>query len=137
AIEVSMGHGIGTATVACSVWYWSKSFGSFSPRRWFLVGMLFGIAAMVRWQLVTLVLLPAGEAAWALATLERRHRQAICQQALSWGGLVLGMTIGFLPQLIAWRVVYGHWWASPITVSHNWLRPALEQVLLTRDRGFF
>src|SRR5208282_2374745 len=41
----------------------------------------------------------------------------------------------FVPQLVAWRCVFGHWLVRTEQVNHNWLHPALWQVLLSQDRS--
>ena len=61
AVEVSMGHGLGTAALAALVYYWLKSYGSERPGRWLVVGGLVGLAALLRWQLAAFALLPIGE----------------------------------------------------------------------------
>jgi hypothetical protein len=163
AIEVSMAHGIGTTVVACFVWYWLTTYGSASPRRWFALGLLAGAVALVRWQLATLVVLPAGEAVLALLSARSRmcDQGAVMERAARYTAAVpladseMGIAaeldrtarnaaifaasalLAFVPQLIAWQVVYGSHWPSPIAVSHNWLRPSFWQVLFSRDRSFF
>jgi hypothetical protein len=130
-IEPSMGHALGTVAVAGLVWYWRRTFGSLRPGRWFLVGLLLGIAALMRWQLVTLAVLPLGEL--VLLAVQRQRTSYSVLSTLT----ACGFFVGFLPQMIAWRVVYGDWLVTPMTVAHHWLRPALGQVLLAHDRGFF
>ena len=49
----------------------------------------------------------------------------------------LAAVVVLLPQLIAWRIVYGQWLASPFPTAHNWLRPAWGQILWSQDRGLF
>lgn len=48
----------------------------------------------------------------------------------------LGAVAAFLPQMLAWRCVFGHWLVRPFPTAHNWLTPALWQVLASTDRGF-
>jgi hypothetical protein len=133
AIEVSMAHGVGTLATAALTCYWLRSYGSPGPGRWFLVGLLLGLAALVRWQLVTFAILPLGEAA-----LRMLHRRAGSRSlALSLVLMSGGLCIGFLPQMIAWRCVYGQWLAAPLATSPHWLTPALHELLWAQDRGLF
>jgi hypothetical protein len=131
-IEVSMAHGIGTTVVAALVWYWMRSFGRRCLRRWFSIGLLVGAAALVRWQLVTLALLPAGEA--LLSFCRFAGLRALVGSSLA---ALLGAVLGFTPQLIAWRCVYGSWLAQPIVAADNWLYPPLDALLWSQDRGLF
>lgn len=133
AIEVSMAHGLGTVAVAWLVWYWQKTYGSDHWRRWLAVGALVGVAALMRWQLVTFALLPAGE--WAL--LVWRRRQDVKTQLILGMSATLGAWLAFLPQMIAWRIVYGQWLARPLATAHHWDCPALCQLLFAQDRGLF
>jgi hypothetical protein len=140
SIEVSMAHSVGPAAIAALEWYWLKTYGSARPGRWFLVGVLVGLAALMRWQLVTFAFLPAGEC--FLAVLKAGRKQPACRWDSVGPGLGLtsagiGAIVAFLPQLVAWRCVYGHWLVTPIAVNHNWLTPSWGRVLLSEDRGLF
>jgi predicted esterase len=134
AVEVGMAHGLGTTALAALVWYWQKTYGSPRPGRWFLVGVLLGIAALMRWQLATFAFLPAGEALLS----GRRGEDGSGRRAL---GLFLagaGALLAFLPQMIAWRCVYGHWIASPVPgLGRHWLHPSLWAILFSQDRSLF
>jgi hypothetical protein len=153
AVEPSMAHGVGTATLALLVWYWLKTLGSERWLRWALVGFLVGAAALMRWQLATFAILPSLEALWTCcqrwrqAAQSSRHapravtrtpcvrplwRPVAC---LALAGLAAG--IALLPQFIAWHIVYGHWLASPFPTAHNWKHPAWGQILWSQDRGLF
>jgi hypothetical protein len=128
-VEVSMAHGLGTVAVAGLVWYWRRTYGSTRWPRWLGVGLLLGTAALVRWQLVTFAVLPAGEACWTAWKCRRTWMLLLVAAAGAW--------IAFVPQMIAWRSVYGQWLASPMPTAHNWTRPALFPVLWAQDRGLF
>lgn len=132
AIEVSMAHGLATVAVAGLVWYWLRTYGSARLWRWGLVGILVGTAALMRWQLLTFAVLPAGECLLHLLR-GRKLRQRLIGLVLA----ALGAGVALLPQLIAWRVVYGHWIATPLATGHNWWHPPLDQVLFSRDRSLF
>ncbi len=129
AVEVSMAHGMGTAAVAGLVWYWLTTYGSDRPGRWLKVGLLVGVAALMRWQLATFALLPVGE---CLLSWRRGGRPVI-----GLGLAALGAGIGFLPQVLAWRAVYGEWLVLPYATGRHWLYPALGEVLGSTDRGLF
>jgi hypothetical protein len=133
AIEVSMAHGVGTLATAALTWYWLRSHGSPGSGRWFVVGLLLGLVALVRWQLVTFAILPLGEAALLLLRGRAAPRSLVLRLGLVCGGALLG----FLPQMIAWRCVYGQWLAAPLTTAPHWLTPSLRDLLWSEDRGLF
>ncbi len=138
AIEGSMAHGLGTVAVAGLVWYWRRTYGSTRWLRWLGVGLLLGAAGLMRWQLVTFAVLPAGEACRTAWQRWRAHgAPAALRTLMLLFVTAAGAWIAFLPQMIAWRSVYGQWLATPMPTAHNWTRPALFQVLLAQDRGLF
>jgi hypothetical protein len=140
AIEVTMAHGLGAVVLAAFVWYWLKSYGSLSLARWFVVGLLLGAACLVRWQLVTFAILPLGEALFLWLRARKTDRQ-ICRPARLAALLVLtaaGAVIAFSPQMLAWKIVYGHWLVDPIPqIAHHWLTPSLWDLFLSQDRSLF
>jgi hypothetical protein len=132
AIEVSMAHGVGTMAVAALVCTWLRGYGSEGARRWLLVGLLLGAVALARWQLATFALLPLGEALFAW-----RRGRALRRVLAGLACGLLGAALGFLPQMIAWRCVYGSWLASPLPTEPHWGTPSLGALLLASDRGLF
>jgi len=133
-VEVSMAHGVSAAVLAALVWYWVKSYGSLRWSRWLLVGLLVGAAALMRWQLATFAVLPAGEV--LLTSL--RTRAGFSKRLAGLGLAALGALVAFLPQMVAWRCVYGTWLVEPVPqVAHHWLSPSLWGVLLSSDRSLF
>lgn len=139
AIEISLPHGIGTAVLSGLVWYWLTTYGSIRRRRWFIVGVWLGAAALMRWQLATFSGLPAGEALLARRHRKEKGRECSWRLAALLGMLALcGAVLAFLPQLLAWRLVYGSWWVNPIQgVRYHWLTPSLWTILCSQDRSLF
>jgi hypothetical protein len=137
-IQPSMGHGIATALLAGLVWYWLKTYGSLQKRRWFLLGLGVGLVMLMRWQLVTYASLPAAEGALAAAAAWRsRPRRLPWQLLVGLALAALGAFLGCLPQMVGWRVVYGHWVAYPIPVTPHWLAPSWADLLVSRNRSLF
>jgi hypothetical protein len=142
AIEVSMAHGLGTATLALLIWYWLRTLGSERWLRWWLVGLLVGAAALMRWQLATFAILPIGEALWSSRHAPRAVTRGPNVRSL-WRPMARLALAGFaaafslLPQFIAWRIVYGHWLATPFPTAHNWQHPSWGKILWAQDRGLF
>lgn len=143
AIEISLPHGAGTTALAAAVWYWLTTYGSVRPGRWFLVGLLIGVAALFRWQLLTFALLPVAETLLGYFKRLRAHlRSSLAPGTAESFGLlllaVLGTLLGALPQMIAWRIVYGSWLAVPIQgVHYHWWSPSLWEILCSQDRSLF
>lgn len=135
AAEPSVGHGPGAAALLLFVWFWLRDFGGTTARRWLTLGVLLGLAAATRWQLAAYGIVLLGELAWlALAARPRPAVKAFVTVGLA---LAVGLLVGTLPQLIAWKVVYGAWLVEPMRLARNWFAPDVWRVLLSPDRGFF
>jgi hypothetical protein len=134
SVEVTMAHGLGTTALAALVFYWLKSYGSTRPGRWFLVGLLMGLATLMRWQLASFAILLVGESllTWWSARRGQPGRLLLCL-----GSASLGALLALSPQLVAWHFVYGHWLLSPMPLAHNWLSPSLWEVLGGQNRSLF
>ncbi len=120
-----------------NAWFLREWAGSPSPalRDRLRLGLIGGLAASVRYQNATLLIWPALE---DLAHLPRVPRAAIGRLL----GLGVGAGVGFFPQMIAWRVVFGHWIVgNPYGVagvgSLDWRSPHVLDVLFSTDRGLF
>ncbi len=107
---------------------WQSRFG---------LGLAGGLAAAVRPQNAPLLLWPGVADASGVA-LRHGERGAFLARGLA---LVAGAVIGFMPQLIVWRVVFGQWLVSnPYTVarqSFTWSSPHFLDVLFSTNRGLF
>jgi hypothetical protein len=138
-VEVSLPHGLGTTMLAGLVWCWLRTYGSLRPRRWLCVGVLVGAAALVRWQLATFLVLPAGEALLVWWHGDCSGRGYSWKRFAFLGTLAAcGAFMAFLPQLLAWRLVYGSWFVNPIQgVRYHWLTPSLWAILCSQDRSLF
>lgn len=86
-----------------------------------LMGLLLGVACMVRYTNATFGLVPA---VLALAVLARSRKHAefpwparrwLTLALASLGVATLAALVGFLPQMVAWKVLYG----SPFTYSYQ------------------
>ncbi|TDI45057.1 MAG: hypothetical protein E2P02_08225 [Acidobacteria bacterium] len=96
-----MAHALGTFTVALFIWFWDRS----RLRRGFkdalVLGLIGGLMASVRWQNGLILFLPFLD--W-LYCLWRREGKVLVAGVVFLGGFFLGLS----PQLIAWKIIYGH-----------------------------
>jgi hypothetical protein len=99
--QPTMSHAPSAFGAALVVWWWDRHRHA-GTRTLLLLGLLIGMAMCLRWQNALLALLPGFD-------LLRRARPA--WTASLRGGLALagGMLAGALPQMAAWKVLYGEW----------------------------
>lgn len=101
----------------------------------FRLGAIGGLAACVRYQNATWLV-------WA-ALEDLRHTWHRPPEGLRrLLGLGFGGLLGFLPQMVAWRVVFGSWlvlnpYARVGAGSFDWRSPHFLDVLFSTDRGLF
>jgi hypothetical protein len=112
------------------------------PKRGLVLGFVGGLACAVRLQNATLLLLAV--LALIVDALYRRSeiRASWRGVALGTGMLSLGFLVGFSPQLLAWRIVFGQWVVlNPYGVvgigGLDGRSPHLLQVLFSPNRGLF
>ena len=137
--EPSMAHAPSMAVVAAFCAFWARTRETRTRRQWVLLGLLGGFMAAVRWQNVWFLLLPAAEWAVALAGLvnarDVTRLRPLAGRALVFAPAVL---VGLLPQLLAWRAIYGEWFAvSPISPEIRWWDSHWRDVLWSGRAGLF
>jgi hypothetical protein len=116
------------------IWYWLKTLGRVESaqeeqRRWFTLGLLGGIAAMVRTQEAVILIAPLWE--WTRALRRDPNRS----QAVALSCLICGVGIGFLPQALLWNALYGHFLYSPQVFNLSLDYFALGKSLLSSYHG--
>jgi hypothetical protein len=149
--EPSMTHGPSMAAVAGFTWAWIATrskrmdatkeagapFRSGALAQWAWLGAAAGLMTLIRWQNALFAILPAIDALAVLAPaartpdLERMRRVLI-------GGIVFSVcaAVAFLPQMIAWRSIYGSWLAvSPLGPQIRWFDPQLADILWSSRNG--
>jgi hypothetical protein len=117
------------AALVLSIWWGGRE--GFGWRRAAVLGLATGLAATVRWQNGVLLLLPA-------LTLLGSLRRAP-QRSLRVGAVVLaGFALGALPQLLAWRAVFGSYLLADPPHGADFLRldhPFLLQTFFSSRHG--
>ncbi|MBU1167389.1 glycosyltransferase family 39 protein [Patescibacteria group bacterium] len=118
--------------------------------KYMALGLIFGLAVLVRWQnllfgsvFVLEFLFTAGE--WlALNKKEGRKYNIkyvfgfIVVSVKKYGQIMLGLLIAFLPQMFAWKLVYGEVLVIPESNTHlSLFEPAFVDFLFSKARGFF
>lgn len=102
-------HGITAFTGTVFVWYWLRSMDEWKKvSRYVLLGILLGLAAMVRPQEALFGTAVIGEFAVRIVK-NREYASWIRPFIMSAAGFLAGLS----PQLFAWKIIYGNYFASP------------------------
>lgn len=136
-----MPHMLGAAGAAVFIYLWCSLQEKPTPLRWALLGLCGGLTTLLRWQNAALFLLPGLTWVGGIYGCLRR-RQWSGAAALTWAATLLtgAALLVFLPQILAWRVIYGEYVLTPpggpVRFPH-WTSPWLWQVLFSAERGLF
>jgi hypothetical protein len=129
--EPLMSHALSFAAAAAVVAVWWPGREELSVRRAVAVGLLVGLAACVRWQNGLLLLLPA-------ATLLLRLRSSPFRSVLAGVSCLGAFVAGALPQMLAWRAIFGQLLLADPPHGRDFLRldhPYLLQTFFSSRHG--
>lgn len=121
--------------VSLMLWLWLRlrARGTGHVREWALVGAAGGLTALVREQDALFLAVPAVHLAWE--SLRRRDLRGGAARLLALAGAAL---LAFLPQLLVYRVLYGHFGPSRIvTTKMDYTSPYFFAVLFDPAHGLF
>ena len=131
--EPVMSHAASFAMAAAVVALWWPERERLSWRRAALLGLVVGFAACVRWQNAVLLLLPAFP---LLRRLGSDPREAMVRGLTC----LAAFAVGTLPQLIAWKVIFGQYLMADPPHGRDFLRldhPWLLETFFSSRHGLF
>jgi hypothetical protein len=137
--EPSMTHAPSMAGAAGLTWFWVATHGRRTRLQWALLGLLAGFITLIRWQNALFAILPAAEALVLLVKAVRTKDTRLATDTLTAGALfTLCAVLGFLPQMLAWKSIYGSYLAvSPVGPQIRWWDPQLVDILWSSRNGLF
>jgi hypothetical protein len=143
--EPSMTHAPSMAAVAAFILGWlatrTDADGGYArtTRQWIWLGLLAGFMTTIRWQNALFAILPAADSLVMLVTAWRGGHMLRVRRTLVVGALfTAAATVGFLPQMIAWKSIYGTWLAvSPVGPQIRWWDPQIVDILFSSRNGLF
>jgi hypothetical protein len=132
--EPTMTHAPSMAAVAGFVWLWLATRERRTVAAWALLGLAAGLMALIRWQNALFMILPALDVLPVfIPHSDRRARSASLTGA---GVFLLCGLVAFLPQMLAWKAIYGSYVArSPIGPAIRWGDPHIIDVLFSARNG--
>lgn len=135
--EPSMTHAPSMALVSGFALMWAATRERRTRLQWILLGALAGFMTLVRWQNALFTVLPAWETARTLIEAWRRSDQRAMRDAVTHGVLfTVTAALAFVPQMLAWRAIYGSWFAvSPLGPQIRFGDPQLVDILWSSRNG--
>ena len=131
-VEPSMTHGLTIFSVALFLYIWYPPQQERSLLTWALLGLCAAIVALTRWQDAVILMLPLSEFVWRAWRKDEPYVQLAAK------GIVFALVfaVGFLPQIIMWKVVYGQYLTIPQGSGFmQWLDPHPWLVLFSSRHG--
>lgn len=137
--EPSMTHAPSMALVAGFAWAWAATRERRTTVQWIALGALAGFMTLVRWQNALFAVLPALDAMGLLLRARRQSDPAALRATLTNGLLfTAAATVAFVPQMLAWRAIYGDWLAvSPLGPQVRFSDPRIVDILWSSRNGLF
>ena len=135
--EPSMTHAPSMTAVAGFAWMWAATRERRTRAQWIALGALAGLMTLLRWQNLLFSMLPAWDVAATLVVASRRSDAGTIRRTIVDGLLFsLAGSVVFIPQLVAWRAIYGSWFAvSPLGPQIRFADPQLVDILWSSRNG--
>ncbi|HEX3478077.1 MAG TPA: hypothetical protein VHT91_23810 [Kofleriaceae bacterium] len=132
----SYAHALDALACAGFLGYWAHSVGRRDLRRWLVLGLLLGIAALIRVQELAMGVAVVVEV--AVETVRRRGWPEVGRWWIG-GALALAVTlIVFVPQLVEWHLVFGSITELPQGAKYTRLEaPMVGELLFAPRNGWF
>ena len=136
----SMSHSCFLFTVSLFLYLWQRSRDHRSLPTWAVMGALIGLAAMIRYQDVLFGLVIPFEILWKQTFKGTSQRKIEIKRKIL-PLLVFGVSsfVAFLPQMIVWKIMYGHllWnvYYQSEGAHFHWTNPKLFATLFSAHHG--
>jgi len=133
-ISPAYSHATSLFAGALFVYFWLKTRGAEGLGRYAGLGIIGGLVTLVRWQEIVILLLPLLE----LMQLTEKPRMTVVTAASRAALMALGVGVVLVPQLWAWRAIFGQLLVVPQGGGFmRWGSPALGSVLFSLRHGLF
>lgn len=111
-LEGGFAHSLSAAAATALIWATLALESQPTPRRWIGLGLAAGATVLIYW-ITAIVLIAPGLLVLGMLWRSRRDERALL--AIGRGAIVAGMVAALvvLPQILAWRLIYGSWIATP------------------------
>ncbi len=140
SIEPSMAHMNSMFLVASFTYLWHSTLEKRTKLQWLALGLILGLIALVRQQEILLGMLPAFELIGKLA--RKFDIGTAIKSATSSILLGIGTIVMFIPQMLAWKAIYGSYitysYGGPATTEYwYWTLPQIIQMITSPEAGMW
>lgn len=119
----SMAHTLSVFGLALVIYLWIKFRSALNLKKTILLGLATGFIGLIRWQNLLFFIIPA---------LETIRKKQLIQLVV----FLFAVSIGFLPQLIVWKIVFGDFLLIPQGSDFlNFWQPKILEVLFSTRHG--
>ncbi len=139
----SYGHALDAFACAAFLGYWATTVGQDRLRRYLILGALLGCAMLVRVQEVGMGVALAVELGARAVVALRDPTEAVAVRVRRAAGLigrgVLALAVAlvcFVPQLVAWKIVYGLYMTPQGDAYTRWGTPMVAELLWSARNGW-
>lgn len=108
---------------------WSEDRGGIRP---FVLGLVAALATMVRLQNAAFLVAPV--VLWGYEALRNRQPRPFASRSAL---LLAGFVIGFIPQFLVWKHLYGGYLVNPGQYMLWWKEPRVLELLFSARKGLF
>ncbi|MBI2834352.1 MAG: hypothetical protein HYX76_07995 [Acidobacteria bacterium] len=135
-VSPAYSHAVSMLIVSALWLEWARRRGERRAQRYVRFGLLAGLAALVRWQDGIFIVLPFVELVVGRIRERGSARPRLPDFAIAAAVTSSCALLAFTPQLVAWRILYGHWLLVPQGSGFmNWRHPELWNVLFSQWHG--
>ncbi len=136
-VEPTMTHAPSMAAVAGFLLIWQRTRHDRSRAQWVLMAVVAGVMTLIRWQNMLFALVPAIDSLVIITAALRSGDRSRLQQEVTNGVMFTAVaSLTFLPQMLAWKAIYGSWLAvSPVGPQIRLLAPQLSLTLFSSRNG--
>ncbi|MDI6783052.1 MAG: glycosyltransferase family 39 protein, partial [bacterium] len=133
-------HTISMFIVTLFFYYWDTTRQpTRTVRQWLILGIISGLMLLVRWQNGIFMLIPAIESLLRYLQLIKEKSKTTLFHLLTGNiGFLILVFLVALPQLIAWKIIYGHYIVVPVGKWFiQWDKPHISEILFSSRNGLF
>ncbi|MBC8184206.1 glycosyltransferase family 39 protein [candidate division KSB1 bacterium] len=131
-LNPSMPHNASMFAVSLFLFYWVKTLHDRSSKQWLVLGLLAGLMMMVRMENLMFTICPLLE---SLNTYYQGYKQKdkakIKKLLLQNVVFVLFLIVGFSPQMVVWKIVFGKFFVQPYDIHQALINTAQNLSAIT------